>query len=121
MMKGIFQYVDDVVPQETGDEHYNALYIEVSHYQKITMKGDEKQKTDVLTWWRNNRKLFPNLFKLVKVYLHIPATSVPSERIFSLAGYIVRSRRSKILAANVDKHIFLKKNEEHIPNKTTVL
>ena len=118
----IFQYEDDVVPQETGDELYdNAVYIEVGHYQKITMTGEEKEKTDVLTWWRNNRKLFPKLFKLVKVYLHIPATSVPSERIFSLAGYIVRSRRSKILAANVDKHIFLKKNEEHIPNKTTVL
>ena len=110
-----------MVPQETGDQQYNDLYIEVTHYQKIRMKKDEKEKTDVLTWWRNNQKLFPNLFKLVKVFLHIPATSVPSERIFSLAGYIVRSRRSKILAANVDKYIFLKKNEEHIPSKTTVL
>ena len=36
-----------------------------------------------------------------KEFIHIPATSVPSECIFSLAGYIVRDRRSKILAANV--------------------
>jgi len=109
-----------VVPEETDTEHYNALMVEVCHYQKITMTREEKEKTNVLTWWRNNRGLFPNLFKLVKVYLHIPATSVPSERIFSLAGYIVRSRRSNILPVNVDKHIFLKKNDEHIPTKTRV-
>ena len=36
-----------------------------------------------------------------KEFFHIPATSVPSECIFSLAGYILRDRRSKILAANV--------------------
>ena len=94
----IFQYEDDVVPQETGDELYdNAVYIEVGHYQKITMTGEEKEKTDVLTWWRNNRKLFPKLFKLVKVYLHIPATSVPSERIFSLAGYMLSSSIGHLL------------------------
>ena len=110
-----------MVPQETGDQQYNDLYIEVTHYQKIRMKKEEKEKTNVLTWWRVHKKLFPNLFKLVKVFLHIPATSVPSERIFSLAGYIVRARRSKILAANVDKAIFLKKNEEHIPRNTLIL
>ena len=117
----IFEYDNDVIPQETDDQQWNDLYIEVTHYQKIRMKKEEKEKTDVLTWWRFHQKLFPNLFKLVKVFLHIPATSVPSERIFSLAGYIVRSRRSKILAANVDKAIFLKKNEEHIPRNTLIL
>ena len=35
-----------------------------------------------------------------KEFFHI-AASVPSECIFSLADYIVRDRRSKILAANV--------------------
>ena len=109
-----------MVPEETDSEHHNALMVEVNHYQKITMTKEEKEDTNILKWWKCNRGLFPNLFKLVKVYLHIPATSVPSERIFSLAGYIVRSRRSNILPVNVDKHIFLKKNNEHIPTKTKV-
>ena len=107
-----------MVPDETDSEQ--KLMVEVKHYQTITMTKEQKEDTNILKWWKCNRGLFPNLFKLVKVYLHIPATSVPSERIFSLAGYIVRSRRSNILPVNVDKHIFLKKNNEHIPTKTKV-
>ena len=30
------------------------------------MKKDEKEKTDVLTWWRVHKNLFSNLFELVK-------------------------------------------------------
>ena len=80
----------------------------------------EKQNTNVLNWWKENKKSYPNLFKLAKTFLHIPATSVPSERIFSLAGYIVCDRRSKILATNVNKSIFLKRNEKHIPPDTSI-
>ena len=83
------------------------------------MSKTEKENTNVLTWWKENKQTFPNLFKLVKIFLHIPATSVPSERIFSLAGYIIRDRRSKILASNVNKAIFLKRNEKHIPPETS--
>ena len=84
------------------------------------MIKEEKENTNVLTQWKDHKQMFPNLFNLVKVFLHIPATSVPSERIFSLAGYIVRDRRSKILATNVDRTIFLKKNEDHIPPYTSI-
>ena len=108
-----------MVPDETDSEQ--KLMVEVKHYQTITMTKEQKEDTNILKWWKCNRGLFPNLFKLVKVYLHIPATSVPSERIFSLAGYIVRSRRSNILPDKVNKYIFLKKNNDHIPSKTKVL
>ena len=118
----IFEYDDDVIPQqETCDQQWSELYHQVNHYKNIRMTKEEKENTNVLTWWKDHKHTFPNLFKLVKVFLHIPATSVPSERIFSLAGYIVCDRRSKILATNVDKTIFLKKNEDHIPPYTSIL
>ena len=84
------------------------------------MSATQKRNTNVLNWWKENQKSYPNLFKLAKAYLHIPATSVPSERIFSLAGYIVRDRRSRILADNVNKAIFLKRNAKHIPPETSI-
>ena len=40
----IFEYDDDVVPQETGDQQWNDLYTEVAHYQKIRMKKDKKKQ-----------------------------------------------------------------------------
>ena len=90
-------------------------------YKNVRLSATQKEKINVLTWWKNNQNQFPHLFQLVRSNLHIPATSVPSERIFSLAGYIVRDRRSKILSKNVNKAIFLKTNAKHIPPKTTVL
>jgi len=39
-----------------------------------------------LAFWKSHEKLFPKLFLLSQKYLCIPATSVPSERLFSIAG-----------------------------------
>ncbi|XP_051785588.1 zinc finger BED domain-containing protein 4-like [Erpetoichthys calabaricus] len=63
-----------------------------------------------LTWWRENSSKYPLLSPLVKEYLSIPETSVPSERVFSTAGDIVTAQRSQLLPENVDMLIFLKKN-----------
>lgn len=45
-----------------------------------------------------------------KKILCTPATSVPSERIFSKAGIVVSDRRSRIKPKNVDMLIFLNQN-----------
>ena len=53
---------------------------------------------------------FPQIAKLAKAYLCIPATEVPSERAFSTAGLTVTKLRSTLDPANVDKIIFVNKN-----------
>ncbi|XP_035825196.1 zinc finger BED domain-containing protein 1-like [Aplysia californica] len=47
---------------------------------------------DPLFWWRAHEGLFPELSKLAKKYLCIPATSVPSERLFSTAGELISQK-----------------------------
>ena len=66
--------------------------------------------SDPLLWWKTNEPFFPFTSKLARHYLAIPATSVPSERVFSTAGDIVTASRSALSADNVDKLIFLAKN-----------
>ncbi|XP_055956189.1 E3 SUMO-protein ligase ZBED1-like, partial [Patella vulgata] len=66
--------------------------------------------TNPLTWWSAQRNKYPYLSKLAKVYLCVPGTSVPSERVFSTAGDIVSSQRSCLKPSCVDMLIFLKKN-----------
>ena len=117
--KSIFAYNDDDVEDEPT-EQLDAIECELKTYKSVKLSATEKENINVLTWWKQNQKHFPHLFKLVRSYLHIPATSVPSERIFSLAGYICRDRRSRILSKNVNKAIFLKTNAKHKYPETTV-
>ncbi|XP_045201083.1 E3 SUMO-protein ligase ZBED1-like [Mercenaria mercenaria] len=63
-----------------------------------------------LQWWKQRELRFPFLSKLAKCLLCIPATSVPSERVFSTAGDILTAQRASLKAKHVDKLIFLKKN-----------
>ncbi|KAE8297845.1 hypothetical protein D5F01_LYC02317 [Larimichthys crocea] len=63
-----------------------------------------------LKWWQDHCSRYPLLSQLAKACLAVPATSVPSERIFSTAGDIVNAQRSQLLPENVDMLIFLKKN-----------
>ena len=51
----------------------------------------------------------PNLAKLGKSVLCIPATSVPSERVFRKAGHLL-NKRCSLKSKNVDMLVFLNKN-----------
>ena len=68
------------------------------------------RKTNVLEWWKLNEARFPNIAKLVKAVICIPATSTPSERLFSAAGHIVSKKRTCLNPENVDVILFLNKN-----------
>lgn len=72
-----------------------------------------------LKWWKENARLYPLLSSIAKAYLSTPATSVPSERVFSSAGDIVNVQRSQLLPENVDMLIFLKK--KHVKKRDSFL
>ena len=88
---------------------------ELHFYKSIKLTREQKKNTHLLTWWKDHKSQFPCLFQAVKPLLVTPATSVPSERIFSEAGYIARARRSRILPKNLNKFIFIKKNMKYVP------
>ena len=52
-----------------------------------------------LSWWESNQHLYPLLNKHL---LHIPSTTVPSERSFSTARDIVTAQRAYVLSTYVD-------------------
>jgi len=86
-----------------GKEDLVTSQVELEQYlTEKTMKRDTKP----LTWWKNNEKRFPKLAKVAKSLLNIPATSTPSERIFSTAGLTVSKLRSSLKPENVDSLIF---------------
>lgn len=77
--------------------------------------------SNLLAWWKAHESLYPNLAMLVKHYLAVSATSVPSERVFSTAGDIVTASRSALTTDNVDKLIFLEKKNKKQNQKPSKL
>jgi hypothetical protein len=61
-------------------------------------------------WWKHNKNRFPVLSELATKYLCAPATSTPSERLFSQAGNTMTSKRTKLNPLLFEKIVFLKKN-----------
>ena len=65
---------------------------------------------DPLSWWKREQQSFPILAQLARKYLCVCGTSVPSERLFSHAGYIVNELRTHLSPENVNMLVFLAKN-----------
>lgn len=66
--------------------------------------------TDVLSYWRVNRHNLPKLSQLARKLLSIPATSTPSERIFSTCGVLLTDRRCRLSTTSLEMLLFLKYN-----------
>jgi len=47
---------------------------------------------------------------MVKRRLCVPATSVPSERVFSKAGMVLNNKRTRLTTDKVEKIIFIQSN-----------
>lgn len=81
--------------------------VELTNYLKEPLL---KRTEDPLLWWSQREAVYPHLHKLARRHLGVPATSVPSERLFSTAGELISQRRSCLKAKNVNNLLFLNKN-----------
>ncbi|XP_034145491.1 zinc finger BED domain-containing protein 1-like [Esox lucius] len=67
-------------------------------------------EADPLAWWKLHQVTYPKLTKLARKYLCIPATSSPSERLFSTSGNVVTCQRTCLKPSKVNMLVFLAKN-----------
>ena len=81
--------------------------MEMNKYEKETVLPRAKKP---LSWWKVNGCAMPGMKILAKKYLSCPATSTPSERLFSKAGELINQRRSNISDKNINVVLFLNKN-----------
>ncbi|RNA07165.1 zinc finger BED domain-containing 1-like [Brachionus plicatilis] len=60
------------------------------------------KKIEPVEFWKQNKENFPILYQIFIRVFCTPATSVPSEQLFSYAGYSVWDRRNKISPENLN-------------------
>lgn len=68
----------------------------------------ERIQQNPILYWKHMAETFPVLSSVALKYVPSIATSVPSERLFSEAGQILRDQRSRLTADLANKLLFLK-------------
>ena len=66
----------------------------------------------VFQFWKTARDRYKDLAVVAVKYLTVPATSVPSERLFSTAGLVVSKLRASMSPELVGQILFLNKNAD---------
>ena len=67
----------------------------------------KKSITNPLPWWKARRGDFPILSELVRRTLCVPASSAPSERLFSHAGLTIANDRARLLPENAANLVYV--------------
>ena len=114
-------------PSETSVTILNPIYkprlfsIFDQNQPKASNEVEEYLKEDMISfnqcpfnWWLNKKDKYPILAKLARIHLAIPATSTPSERLFSDAGNLLSTKRTKINSELFKSIMFLKRNASKV-------
>eukprot|EP00731_Ephydatia_muelleri_P025579 Em0017g662a len=80
------------------------------HIEDEFLRYLKEAESDPMDWWRKHESYFPQVAKLARKYLAIPASTAPSERVFSTAKNILQKKRWSLLAERLGKCIFLRHN-----------
>lgn len=84
------------------------IILEMLTYQQLVV---EENIEDPLDWWKLNGDRFPCLSRLARRFLSIPASSAPSERVFSRMNIVIGKRRARLLPEKTEQLTLLDMNK----------
>lgn len=118
--KCIFDDFDDGVASDEESDAGKAKSIrdkcrmELNSYLQPTnsqqVKNGDGDFNNPLKWWSVNEGKFPLVAKLAIVFLAIPATSAPSERVWSRASQVLSIKRASLDPAIASRIMFIREN-----------
>ena len=90
------------VHEQTSSSHQDELnsYINKPAFEE-----------DALAFRKENAATYPTLVQLAQKYIPVPASSVPVERIFSVAGQILHPERAVMSDTTFETQMFVKCNK----------
>lgn len=98
-------YFQDAIYGPEEEIEHNSIQSEINRYLGEVC---EPRRTDVLAYWKAREATLPGLAKMAKMYLAIPATSVPSKGAFSKTKAFLNPQRSNLSPSSIEILICLK-------------
>lgn len=91
----------------SSNQANGMVYIREYNHQAVI-----DRHCDPLLWWKakKDHSILRHFVPLIPKFFCIPATSVPSEQLFSKAGELITKKRNRIKGTMVDQILFLNKN-----------
>lgn len=108
--KKLWEWVDTRVEERKKSRSSSVIAsstLIIRHY--LELPQPDRWKTP-LPFCKKHENVIPEIFNLQRKYLCLPATSVPSERLFSAAGQVANDRRNRLDPKNVNSILFLHSN-----------
>ena len=107
----LMRLLNDIIhsPDDHHTEPVEKANSELQRYLSDVI-ADSNDHLDPLEWWKLNTARYPCISMLARKYLSIPATSLSSERAFSLTGHLVNEKRAALLPGTVNTLAFLAGN-----------
>jgi hAT family C-terminal dimerisation region len=78
---------------DNGENNTAMLQAELLSYRSTKV---EPLSTDPLAFWRSHAGTFPHVAQQAEKLLCVTATSLPCERLFSVAGILVEKKRTSL-------------------------
>ncbi len=94
-------------PGENTDIADAAIALELAMFRNFVVEEEVK---DPLQWWQVNGPRFPTAALLARRYLSMPASSAPSEAVFSRMNVVINARRGRTLPERTEKMVMMERN-----------
>jgi hypothetical protein len=102
------QVLGPVRPQLTDDEIVGKELTNYINEPRLERLDNLNMPISPLEWWAQHEGKYPILSSLARNVLCIPATSAPTERLFSYAGLTIADNRTNLLPDNAAEIIYLR-------------
>ena len=99
---------DGLLSAEPEAQEARILKSEVEIYLKLP---DAHMEEDIRKWWPRHEALLPNLSRMARQYLGIPATSASCERVFSTSGRIFGPENQHMSGEKLSERMWSKINK----------
>ncbi len=93
--------LDELLGMSTASIDFDVASVEGEAQLQAYMQVQQvPNDTDPLMWWKQHHQEFPDLSRMARQYLTVPATSASPERFFSRVGLVQTDLRGNLLACD---------------------